>query len=157
MRAFIPNLACNHSALSIESPGLPEPSEARSPANGLPSFPFTGPSEQTDPVDETGDGRQAQAALQEGSSVGFPEERLLLPFYLFGLTLWILSAQTMRVSWLAVAVVGVLSSEPRLRFTARILERLASSRSRQASPFLLSSPMEPPFKVHHRRSIVSMR
>jgi hypothetical protein len=107
MGAFFPNLACNHSALSIECRGLSEPSEARSPANGLPSFPFTGPSEQTGSIDETGDGRQAQAALQEGSSVGFPEERLLLPFYLFGLTLWILSAQTMRVSWLAVAVVVV--------------------------------------------------
>jgi len=106
MRAFFPNLACNHSALSIESRDLPEPSEARSLANGLPSFPSTGPSEQTGPV-ETGDGKQAQAALQEGSSAGFTEERLLLPFYLFGLTLWILSAQTKRVSWLAVAVVVV--------------------------------------------------
>ena len=106
MRAFFPNLACNHSALSIEPRDLPEPSEARSLANGLPSFPSTGPSEQTGPV-ETGDGKQAQAALQEGSSAGFTEERLLLPFYLFGLTLWILSAQTKRVSWLAVAVVVV--------------------------------------------------
>src|SRR5215475_3140139 len=105
MRAFFPNLARDHSALSIETGDLSEP-EAQSPANAWPSLPVTEPSERTGSI-ETGDGKRAQAGLQERSSAGFPEERLLLPFYLFGLTLWILSAQTMRVSWLAVAVVVV--------------------------------------------------
>src|SRR5215475_2604047 len=105
MRAFFPNLARDHSALSIETGDLSEP-EAQSPANAWPSLPVTEPSERTGSI-ETGDGKRAQAGLQERSSASFPEERLLLPFYLFGLTLWILSAQTMRVSWLAVAVVVV--------------------------------------------------
>ena len=35
------------------------------------------------------------------------QKRLLLAFYLFGLTLWMVCAWTMRLSWLAVAVVVV--------------------------------------------------
>src|SRR5215471_3356937 len=106
MRAFFPNVACDHSAVSVETRDLSEPSEAQSPANGLPSLPLTEPSETTNSA-EARDGRQVQAGLEERSSAGYSEERLLLPFYLFGLTLWILSAQTMRISWLAVAVVVV--------------------------------------------------
>ena len=106
MRAFFPNLAREHSALSIETRRLSEPSKAQSTANGRLSLPSTDSTERADLV-ETSDGRREQAQLQQRSSAGFPEERLLLAFYLFGLTLWILSAQTMRVSWLAVGVVVV--------------------------------------------------
>jgi len=106
MRAFFANLAREDTALSIKTGSLSEPSKAQSTANGRPSFPLTGSSEQAALV-ETSDGRPEQGELQERSNAGYPEERLLLAFYLFGLTLWILSAQTMRVSWLAVAVVVV--------------------------------------------------
>ena len=48
---------------------------------------------------------------------------------------------------------SVFSCEPRSHSTAKISERSASSRSRPASPFPLSSPTEPPFKVRRWRSI----
>ena len=106
MRAFFPNLAREHSARSIETRSLTEPSEAQSTTKRPPSFPSSVTSERACSV-ETTDGGGEEPGLQERSTAGFPQERLLLPFYLFGLTLWILSAQTTRISWLAVAVVVV--------------------------------------------------
>jgi hypothetical protein len=106
MRAFFPNLAREQSALSIETRSLSEPSKAQSTASRPPSLRVNGSTERVG-LAETSDERREQAERQERSSPGFSEERLLLAFYLFGLTLWILSAQTMRVSWLAVAAVVV--------------------------------------------------
>ena len=89
-----------------QDPSSLKTSEAQFPASGRPSSPLTGPPEQIGSV-ETGDDRRAQVGLHECSSAGFREERLLLPFYLFAIALRNLSAKTMRVSWLAVAVVVV--------------------------------------------------
>src|SRR5215813_13406376 len=103
MQGFFPKLAREHSAGFID---LSEPLKAQSTTKWQPSFPSTVASEEAGSL-ETGDGRGELAELQKRSNAGFPEERLLVLFYLFGLILWILSAQTRRISWLAVAVVVV--------------------------------------------------